>query len=543
MNNTKDYSKEIQQIQNLLDMGKIAQALDSAKQVLSQEPNNPDLQSCCAGIFIDCGSALKDIESVNLGIALIEGLLEKDEIQASPYRVVLDYNLSNGYGELAHLHQQSGSNEFMLEAFQKQKQLLQEVLLEKKNLPKELLPNALTNYANLLDHLGRTVEAVDLYYECLEATPNHAVAMGNCGSALQRLLNISATHNSKILYEAWRLMKEANQRESDLVRLSGRHMISQYQSALNNFEEYIESVFPGGCDALEKQTAEFEEAHNWQPSSMLNQLKNDRLLLTANPRPSNCPAEYKDDIFFESMIVAIDDSGQQSFHTLAHAFNHVKEDFATARYLYYQSRSQEPNLIEASTITSYMDTLDYADFGLRSGFLKSSLRLAADLLDKCAGFVNLYLKLGHPEDKVILNNIWYTNRDYKKGLHPEVESRLASNQYLAALYDLNKDLFLGKYPAPFRNLRNDATHKRLVLSWYGALDESSSSYSLEEFQTTVRFLLRMAKAAIIYLAGIVMIEEKYRENEYQASQGKNRIAPGLPFKIGFGLSDEVDKNQ
>jgi tetratricopeptide (TPR) repeat protein len=513
MSNTKDYSKKIHQILNLVDMGKIYQALDSAKQVLSQEPNNPNLQSCCAGIFIDCGSALKDIESIKLGITLIEGILKKNEIQSSLDRVILDYNLSNGYAELASLYQHTGSNEAMLEAFQKQKQLLQGILLDKENLPDELLPNAINNYANLLDHLGRTVEAVDHYYECLEAAPNHAIAMGNCGSALKRLLNISTTHNSKVLYETWRLMKEANQRESDLVKLSGRHMVLQYQNALIHWEKYIESVVPGGCNALEKQIIEFEKAHTWRPSFMLSQLKNDRLLLTVNPRPSNCPSEYKDDIFFESMLVALDDSGQRLFHKLAHAFNHVKEDFATARYLYYQSKSQEPNLIEVSTITSYMDTLDYADFGLRSGFLKSSLRLAADLLDKCAGFVNLYLELGHPEDKVILNNIWYTNRDYKNGLHPEVKSRLASNQYLAALYDLNKDLFVGKYPAPFRNLRNDATHKRLVLSWYGALDESSSSYSLEEFQTTVRFLLQMAKAAIIYLVGIVMIEEQQREQK------------------------------
>jgi tetratricopeptide (TPR) repeat protein len=413
---------------------------------------------------------------------LIENLLKKAEFQSSTCRATLNYNLSNGYAELAYLYQSTSSNEAMLEAFQKQKRLLQTVLLDKENLPDELLPNAITNYANLLDHLGRTVEAIDHYYECLEAAPNHATAMGNCGSALQRLLNISVAHNSKILHEAWRLMKEANQRESDLARLSGKHVLLHYQNALTNFEEYIESVVPGGCNALEKQIYEFEKAHKWRPSSMLSQLKNDRLLLTVNPKLSNCPSEYKDDIFFENMVVALDDSGQRLFQAISHAFNHAKEDFATARYLYSQSKSQESSLIEISTITSYMDTLDYADFGLRSGFLKSSLRVAADLLDKCAGFINLYLELGHPEDKVILNNIWYVNRDYRKGLHPEVEPRLVSNHYLAALYDLNKDLFLGKYPAPFRNLRNDATHKRLVLSWYGASDKSSSSHSLKEFQ-------------------------------------------------------------
>jgi hypothetical protein len=40
-----------------------------------------------------------------------------------------------------------------------------------------------------------------------------------------------------------------------------------------------------------------------------------------------------------------------------------------------------------------------------------------------------------------------------------------------------------------------------------------------------------------------MIEEQQREQKYQSSPGKNCIAPGLPFRIGFGLSDEVDKHQ
>lgn len=541
MTNTKNYPKKINQIKNLLDVGETSQALSAAKQLLSQEPNNPSLQSCCAGIFIDCGSALKDAELVNLGITLIEDIFNKDEAQSSSDRVVLNYNLSNGYGELASLQKNSGANEAALEAFQKQKQILQTVLLEKENLPDDLLPNAITNYANLLDHLGRTVEAVDHYYDCLEVAPNHAIAMGNCGSTLQRLLNISPAHNFKVLYEAWRLMREANQHEADLVRLAGRHMVPDYKSSLENFEKYIESVLPGGSSALYKLITEFEKAHKWRPSLILNTLQNDRLLLTINPRPSNCPSEYKDDIFFKDMIMPIDDSGQRLFQALAHAFNHAKEDFATARYLYYQSKSEEASLIEASTITLYIDTLDYADFGLRSGFLKSSLRLAADLLDKCAGFINLYLDLGHPEDQVILNNVWYCNRNYKKGLHPKVESRLSSNQYLAALYDLTKDLYLGKYPTSFRNLRNEATHKRLVLSWYGALDESGSSHSLEDFQATVRFLLRMAKAAIIYVVGVVMLEEQQREVERQTSESKNSVAPGLPFRIGFGLSDQSDR--
>lgn len=537
----KDYTEDVGHIVRLLDVGDAATALQAAKQLLSQEPSDPGLQSACAGIFVDCGSALRDIEPVNLGVSLIKALLEKSGNLQAEFRVDLEYNLSNGYAAQADLLHRDGAHQAIAEAFQNQKQHLQSVLLERRHLDPDLLPNVLSNYASLLDHLGRTVEAVDHCYECLEIAPDHAVAMGNCGSALQKLLNFSTAHNFKIIYEAWRLIKEANQRKTNLTRLAGKHVIPRHRSALKAFETYIASVIPGGSRTLRQWMFEFEKAHSWKPTPVLRMLKDDRLLLTVNPRPSNCPSEYKDDIYFESIVVPLDDTGDQLFQSLAHTFNHIKEDFATARYLYYQSQSQNTDLVEVSTITSYMDTLDYADFGLRSGFLKASLRLAVDLLDKCAGFINLYLRLGHPEDQVSLNNVWYTDRNYKKGIHPVVDTRLSLNQYLAAVYDLNRDLFLGKYPVPLKNLRNSATHKRLVLFLYGSLEVTDTGHSLEDFQEVTRFLLRMAKATIIYLVGVVMLEEKLREAERQSDGSESRVAPLMPFKVGFGLSDEFDK--
>jgi hypothetical protein len=329
------------------------------------------------------------------------------------------------------LKQSTGEQQAMLEAFQKQKQALQAVLLERKNLPEELLPNILTNYANLLDHLGRTIEAVDHYYDCLELAPEHAVAMGNCGEAIQRLYNISPIHNQKLLYESWKLLQAADARQSRLSQIGGERARARCSKKLDNIEAYINSQIPGGCGAFETYMVGFVNIHKSQPSELAQRFKQDRLLLTVSPYLSNCSLEHKDDVFFGDVVVPIEEP-QQRFNDMAHALNHIKEDFITARYLYYQSQSQAPELVEASAMTSYADTLDYAVFGLRSGFLKSSLRLASDMFDKCAGFLNLYLKLGHSEDRVAFSNIWYNNCQYKKGLHPDIEALTASNPCLAA---------------------------------------------------------------------------------------------------------------
>jgi hypothetical protein len=298
-------------------------------------------------------------------------------------------------------------------------------------------------------------------------------------------------------------------------------------------------------EGLENWISGFDKIHtSWQPSSFLRKIQSDRLLLTVNPILANCPSEYKDEIFFESMVVPINDDGNRWFQSICHTFNNIKEDFATARYLYYRSQSQDRELIEVSTITSYMDTLDYADFGLRSGFLKSSLRLSADLLDKCGVFLNLYFALAHPEDQVSFGNFWYNKRRHDKHFLPEIEKRLSSNRFLAALYDLQRDLYEGRYPFPFKHLRNEATHKRLVLSWYGSLDEEVKSFSLSSFQEVTHSLLRVAKAAIIYVIGTVMLEEKDRELARQQNGDAHLVAPsGLSFTISMGLSDQVDNTE
>jgi hypothetical protein len=537
----REFSDEVKYIMELLETGNVTIALESAKHLLSQAQNNPRLQSACAGILIDGGGVVEDIESVNLGVSLIEELLRKSSTLDEDFITNLNYNLSNGYSSQAKLLCKAGHQESVTDLLQKQKHCLQDVLLKARYLDSEFLPNAISNYANLLGELGRTVEAADYCYDCLNVASDHAVAICNCSSVLQKLLNLSVKHNYKILYEAWKLMKEASQREAELTRLAGQQMVAKCRKSLEAFEAYLISLNPSGAKGLEEWIIGFEKAHNWKPSARLQALRNNRLLLTVNPRPSNCLSEYKDDICFESIVTQLTDEGEKLFQKLVHTFNHIKEDFATARYLYYESQSQANELIEESSITWYLETFDYADFGLRSGFLKTSLRIAADLLDKCAGFLNLYLGLEHPEDEVVLNNVWYLNRNYRKGLHPTISKLLPSNQYLAALRDLNRDLYLGRYPAPIRNLRNEATHKRLVLSLYGSFEESDSSHSLEDFRAITYFLLRMAKAAVIYLVGAVMVEEKRHELECRNNGDENRVVPGMSYEMDYGLSDKLDR--
>lgn len=54
----------------------------------------------------------------------------------------------------------------------------------------------------------------------------------------------------------------------------------------------------------------------------------------------------------------------------------------------------------------------------------------------------------------------------------------------------------------------------------------------------------MAKAAIVYVFGVVMSEEKDRELTRKKNKNAHLLAPsGLPFKVDVGLSNQVNQTK
>ncbi|MGK7878835.1 MAG: LA2681 family HEPN domain-containing protein [Crocosphaera sp.] len=546
----EEYSQELDELEQLYKTNQYDKALEKAQFLLDKYPNLQDINFSCSGILINIGEVTKNLKIINQGIDIIQNELNNlddyDEEDLLNYELHLQYNLSNGYSSQASLLNPVSDQNEIEEALLKQKRCLQKILLNRKKLSSDpdFLSSVITNYANLLRDSGRSIEAIDYYYDCLAIYPNHAIAMANCGSLLLKTLNLSVCDNTKILYEALQLMKEANQHPSELEKRGGHHLIDDYQRAFENFQEYLESLNTGGAKSLEEYMIGWQNIHTWEPSSFLKQVKDDRLLLTVNPRPTNCPSEYKEDLVFKEIIVPLDENGEKWFQSLAYTWNNIKEEFVTARYLYYQSQSQDNELLEISKMTSYLRSYNWDDWGLRSGFLKTSLRLGLDILDKCACFINLYLSLGHPEELVTMTNVWYKKMKHNKGMLETIEERLTTNTYLLALLNIKKDLATQNepphYPYPFKTWRNHITHQRFTLFLDSPWDSEDNTCDLQEFQEAVRILLRIVKAAIIYLVGVVMVEENYQNEQRKANGTDKKVCEGMPLEIDIGLSDEFD---
>lgn len=90
-------------------------------------------------------------------------------------------------------------------------------------------------------------------------------------------------------------------------------------------------------------------------------------------------------------------------------YNQMKQEFVSARLLYHQAMEAEPLDDRpphfADDEVRLYDTLDYPVFSIGAEWLRLAFRTAYGLLDKIAGFVNLYFELGHNLKQVDLRGV------------------------------------------------------------------------------------------------------------------------------------------
>lgn len=214
-------------------------------------------------------------------------------------------------------------------------------------------------------------------------------------------------------------------------------------------------------------------------------------------------------------------------------YNQMKQEYASARYLYYEgTHVQGPHFSDRGV--RLLNTLDYPSYSLSAEKAKVAFRTTYSLFDKMAFFLNHYLGLSIPEHRVTFRSFWYEGQKKSKGLKPVLkESR---NWPLRGLFWLGKDLY--ENASGFREamepearelaeVRNHLEHKYLKLHedmWRGPVAEPDDmtramtdtlSYSIYryDFEEKTLRLLKMARAALIYLSLAVHQEERRRAED------------------------------
>jgi hypothetical protein len=393
------------------------------------------------------------------------------------------------------------------------------------------------NAANTLNTLGRFVDALDVWNRAIEIIPSFAMAHGNIGLGLMSYARcLYDEGHAKILMKfAYDRFSFASSRdgfyESDGYDIVRDGMAVEADNIASHIDLETVTASINLNDHSLGQSAEEKEYRKW--------CLNHCLFLNPLNDLGFYPIAACDVFGLPSITVKIGEAP-----SLVGFFNQLKQEYASARYMYYEGTLSENVHFSDRGVMLY-NTLDYPVYSLASERVKASFRLSYSIFDKIAYFINAYWKLGMKENKINFRSVWMEQKaDERWGLRSIFEDY--ENLPMRGLYWLSKDILnndvtLKDTTEPdaeaLNNLRNHLEHKYFKVHdilWQPERDNSeyfthlkdqlSFSIKQSEFEEKTLRLLKMVRAGLIYLSLAVHREEIIRRQN-------NGVAKALPVEL------------
>ncbi len=494
--------------------------------------------------LIDLSLEFGHVDGANRAIQIGEQASKRSLAPADA--ILLDYFLSNAWANKRQLEERSERDRWKWEQPEVEKQIIHLRRAIRRDGFSDLAPlrqwQILTNLGNILNTVGRFVEALEYWDQALLLAPTFGMAQGNRAYGL--------VHYSKSLYD------DGHQ------PIFLRHAHVGFRSALATVENDPQGVDPWARDTFGKETAwiesvvrpeylsqgtdmdEFPLGDSEEEIEYRRWCLRNRLFLN----PLNDLGPYSvaaHDVLTTPSIVVKKGEGMhfQGF------YNQLKQEFVSARYLHYEGVTSSAPHFSDKDVLLY-NTLDYPAYSLAVERVKMAFRLAYSILDKVSYFLNAYLALAIPERQVSFRSFWYSRQDRKRGLRPEFDA--CENWPLRGLFWLSKDLF--ENTPDFREclepdaqeldvIRNHAEHKYLKLHdgmWSGPddkvqalggrLDTLAFSVYRSHFADKAMRLLKMTRASLVYLSLAVHAEERNRK--------RTRPKEGLVLPMSLDTYDD-----
>lgn len=402
-------------------------------------------------------------------------------------------------------------------------------------ISKERACQVLTNMGNVMNYVGRFVEATEYWDRALSKLPSFPMARGNRGNGL--------TYYARTLYDkghAAIFLKHAHADLKNALLPSSSFPYEDARKGFNKCREWIESVLSREYLNTELDMYTFSFGASEQEIRYRRWCLENRLFLNPLNDLGLYPISARDILTTPSVVVK---SGEGPYY-LSY-FDQMKQEFVSARYLYYEGTNEK--LAHFSDREVFLhNTLDYPSYSLSAEKVKSAFRMVYSLFDKIAYFLNHYLVLSIPETKVTFRTFWYKSQKKKDGLRHNFQK--SKNWPLRGLFWLSKDLYENK--PGFKNciepdakelsgIRNYLEHKYLKLHeglWSGhssnnveAIWHDNVTFSMHrrEFESKTLRLIKMARAALIYLSLAIHYEEQRRLTE----QHSNSIIPEIQLDV------------
>jgi tetratricopeptide (TPR) repeat protein len=454
-----------------------------------------DFDAIRAALLVDGGTETQDRSLVVEGTALLERLVAN-----RPDRLDLQYNLANGLSSLSQLTRSDESPWHLLTSDHRRRARLTYAQVASASPDPGLRGQALTNMANLLKNAYRWVEAYETYRDAVHADPKNGVASSGAAKLLLWAANVGLG-------------------PSEALRGIARHYIDLARESEKEIGRYSSSAIEAITNLPDVKTLP-----DWQPDlttldPYARFVAEERLALSLTVEGIEPEIQRWDSLTIHEIVEAID-SGHGVPPTFA-ALNALKSDYAAARWLCYMALHGE-----VTETGRYIDTLDYAKYGIHQSLLVLSQKAAIDVLDKVAVAATEYLGLGGRPQSVRFVTRWHRQRKENRPLEwqNEIEKEIeAGNVALVALAEVAEDLRKDGFLAPRRQSRHAGTHRLVVLHDLSNVPSRPSDFLKHEDQQDYEMLtkesLRIARAAILYFVHMVSIREARKKSEAKGPLG------------------------
>lgn len=484
------------------------------------------------GRLTDLSFDLRKTEGLERSIQLSEELQKRD--LDSEHLATSHYFLANAYSYLKTLNRAGTVESWDWEQEEIAKEIfhLRTALRAGSRLDEVMCP-VLTNLGNLLNEIGRSVEAVEYWDRALNRSSAFAMARGNRGYGLSYYAGslYDPGHYGVFLKHAHANIKEA---------LLSTEVHEGARQGFTKIRDWIESVISPDDVDLDMESFSLGDSNdeiNYRKWCLKN-----RLFLNPLNDLGPYPIAAADVFSLPSVVVGIGEGPYYPGY-----FNQMKQEFASARYLYYEGiTADEPHFSDKEV--KLVNTLDYPSYAFAVEKMKASFRIAYSLFDKIAFFLNHYLRLSIPERSVSFRTIWYESQSRKKGLRADFQQR--QNWPLRGLFWLSKDLYEDKPgfkdsiqpdAQELNEIRNHLEHKYLKLHedmWFGPserehdvfkalADTMAFSMYRRDFEEKALRLLKMVRAGLIYLSLAIHWEERERARQ----RDPEVFVPGMPMDV------------
>lgn len=381
----------------------------------------------------------------------------------------------------------------------------------------------LTNRANVLNTVGRSLDAIAGWDAALKIMPGFAMARGNRGCGLKTIAGMLVDNRERAIFalHAYDSLLATMADDAFYDAPDPAEAIAFFARATS---ELAKAVDIDAVRVMQRLEAGNEGRSRQERSYRRWCLQNQLFLSPLNDLGAYSAAAI-DDWMLPPITEGLDDRPNGHLPPpIMGLFNQLKQEFASARFTLFEGLSSTKVHYSDRGVT-LTDTLDYPLYSLASERVRMAFRIAYSLLDKIAFVVDHYWKLDKNPARISFKNVWMV--EGKTRLMPQFEAR--ENLPLRGLFWLSKELFDDDFKrttaAEARELhaiRNALEHTYLHVSegWAKPFMMSEGSNNglgiavgSDELEAKALGVMKMARSALFYLAFAISVEERRKARE------------------------------